>query len=69
MEDELYDELTDILVIVARPHHVADTLSPWEVRFCQDLRQRHDRWGKQIQLTEKQWTVLRRIKEKCDEAD
>jgi len=69
MEEDKYEELIDILTTVSRPYAVGTVMTAWEIKFCQDMRQRHDRWGKEIKLTEKQWAVLRRIWEKCDEAD
>lgn len=69
MEDDLYEELTDMLVQMAHPYAVGTVMSTWEVKFCADMRQRHERWGKEIRMTDKQWTVMRRIKEKIDAAD
>jgi hypothetical protein len=69
VEDDLYEELTDILVQISRPYAIGTVITTWEIKFCADVRQRHDRWGKGIKMTDKQWAVMRRIKEKIDAAD
>jgi hypothetical protein len=69
MEPQLYDELTDILATVAHPYNVASVLTPWEIKFCKDIGDRHQKYGMDIHVTEKQWRILRKLKESCDEAD
>ena len=61
MEPEDYEELTDILQAA---EELDSRLTPWEVTFVTDFQERVEKWEQRIHISEKQWQILRRIKEK-----
>lgn len=61
MEQEDYEELTDIL---AAAEELDSRLTPWEVNFVTDFQARVEKWERRMFVSDKQWQILRRIKEK-----
>lgn len=61
------DEYTELEEILNAAEQNESRLTPWEVEFVDGLFHQLGQWGRKTKVSEKQWTILRRIKRRVDE--
>lgn len=58
LSEEDFEELTDIIMTVSE-----SKLSTWEKNFVNDMQENIEKWGQQVRISEKQWAILRRLRD------
>jgi len=51
--------------ILSKAQTAMESLSEWEQNFVNDFTDRLEKWSDRLQVSERQWEVLERIREKA----